>query len=51
MMHNPSTYAIKRILKDRIFEFCISHAPLCAAGVTVLIWMAIIFGLVWGCSK
>ena len=49
MMHNPSTYAIKRILKDRAFEIFISQVvPAIPSVLTVLVWLAIIGGLVWG---
>ena len=51
MIYTPSTYTIKRALKDRAFEIMISHAPLCAAMATVALWAMIIFGLVWGCSR
>jgi len=57
MIYTPSTYTIKRALKDRAFEIFISHLPVAwlkdfAAGVgVVLIWAMIIFGLVEACGK
>ena len=37
-------------LQEHAIEFLLSRAPLCAAGVTVLIWAMIVFGIVWGCA-
>jgi len=52
MMHTPSNAAIGRLIKERAFEIFISQVvPAIPSVLTVLVWMAIIGGLVWGISR
>lgn len=45
MMYTPS---ITRAIKTRLFEIFISSLPALQSTATVVVWLMIVWGLIWG---
>ena len=48
MMYTPS---LSKMIKNRLFEIFISSLPALQSIGTVIVWLIIVWGLIWGVAE